>query len=58
MFGFLKKKKQDVSEPTLETQVNTSLLDLLSPDSIEEKADYIRLGGNYCRDALRELFCK
>lgn len=56
MFGFLKKKKQDVSEPTLETQVNTSLLDLLSPDSIEEKVDYIRLGGNYCRTLCVSYF--
>ncbi|TCS94848.1 VirB4 family type IV secretion system protein [Hazenella coriacea] len=51
MFGFFNKKKEPPAPKTLESMVgeNRGFLDIISPDSIEEQADHIRLGGNYCR---------
>lgn len=51
MFGFFNKKKEPPAPKTLESMIgeNRGFLDVISPDSIEEQADYIRLGGNYCR---------
>lgn len=49
MFGLFKKK--ETPKQTLESMIddNRGFLDVLSPDSIEEQPDFIRLGGNYCR---------
>ncbi|SFX75311.1 hypothetical protein SAMN04487866_12244 [Thermoactinomyces sp. DSM 45891] len=42
------KKKEKVS---LENMIgdNSGFLNMVSPDSVEEQQNYIRLGGNYCR---------
>lgn len=57
MFGFFKRQKKN-TEDTIESRVdiNRGFLDILAPDSIEEKVDYIRLGGNYCRTLCVSYF--
>lgn len=52
MFKLFKKKKEAEDEITLEdslNEANNSLLERLSPDSIQEKQDYVQLGDNYTK---------
>src|SRR5690606_24378274 len=52
MFSFFQSKKQSESQDnSIESLIeeDQGLLDLLSPDSIEEHPSYVRLGGNYVR---------
>ncbi|WP_124726710.1 VirB4 family type IV secretion system protein [Staphylospora marina] len=57
MFGWFKKKKEEPTQ-TLESLIgdNRGFLDIISPDSIEEQPNYIRLGGNYCRTLCVSYF--
>lgn len=51
LFDLFKKKSAPQQEETVESLIEADhgLLDLLSPDSIEEHPNYLRLGGNYVR---------
>lgn len=46
---FKKKKKQEVVAIESLVDQDYAFLDILSPDSIEERENYVRLGGNYVR---------
>ena len=59
MLGFLSKfKKKKNEEASLESFVddNSTFLDILSPDSIEEHDTYMRLGSNYVRTLVVSHF--
>lgn len=51
LLDLFKKKDVQQQEQSIESLIEEDhgLLDILSPDSIEEHPDYIRLGGNYVR---------